>query len=71
MYNIKCNMPVNREPWNIPLEERVRALLSAAHSGKKVALMMYQQADTSTFRYRCYNVYQITQNGEWQSVFFS
>lgn len=70
MYNITCNLPVNREPWNISLEDRVRAFISAAHSGKKVALMLYQQADTSTFRYRCYNIYQITQDGDWLSVYF-
>lgn len=70
MYKITCDLPGNREPWKIPLEQRVQTVLSAANSGRKVALSVYRQADTSTFRYRCYNVYQITQNSDWQSMYF-
>lgn len=43
---------------------------SAAEQGRKVALLLYRQADTSTFRYRCYNIYQATRDSEWQSVYF-
>ena len=70
MYKITCELPVNREPWNIPLEQRIKTVLSAVNKGRNVALMVYERADTSTFRYRCYNVYQITSCGPWQSVFF-
>ncbi len=70
MYKIKCNLPHNREPWSIPLETRIQTVLSAASQGRKIALLVYREADTSTFRYRCYNVYQITQIGKWQSVYF-
>lgn len=70
MYKIKCNLPHNREPWSIPLETRIQTVLSAASQGRKIALLVYREADTSTFRYRCYNVYQITKIGKWQSVYF-
>lgn len=70
MYRINCDLPRNREPWNIPLEQRIHAVHTAAAEGRSVALMVYRQADTSTFRYRCYNVYQITRSGPWQSVYF-
>lgn len=70
MYKVKCNLPGNREPWKISLETRIPTVISAANQGRKVAVMVYREADTSTFRYRCYNVFQITQTGEWQSVYF-
>ena len=70
MYNIKCIFPANREPWRIPLEDRLRSYLVAVRSGRKTAIMLYAQADTSTFRYRCYNVYQATEEGPWRSVYF-
>lgn len=70
MYRITCELPNNREPWIIPLEQRIQMVLSAVNRGRKVALLVYRQADTSTFRYRCYNVYQITRNSDWQSVYF-
>lgn len=70
MYKVKCNLPGNREPWKISLETRIQTVISAANQGRKVAVMVYREADTSTFRYRCYNVFQITQTEEWQSVYF-
>lgn len=70
MYKIKCNLPGNREPWKISLETRIQTVISAANQGRRVAIMVYREADTSTFRYRCYNVFQITQTGDWQSVYF-
>ena len=71
MYKLQCSLPANREPWNIPLEERCRAVNLAVSQGKKVTAMLYHHADTSTFRYRCYNVYQMTNRSEeWQCVYF-
>lgn len=70
MYNIKCNFLQNREPWKISLEERVRSFIAAASAGRRTAIMLYHHADTSTFRYRCYNVYQATDKGPWRSVYF-
>lgn len=71
MYKVRCSLPENREPWNIPLEQRMQILSQARKQGKKIAAMLYHHADTSTFRYRCYNVYQATlQSGTWQCVYF-
>ena len=71
MYTIRCELPVNREPWNTTLEYRCGILKNAHKNGKKIAAMLYQQADTSTFRYRCYNVAQSTERSQtWQSVYF-
>lgn len=71
MYKLQYNLPENREPWNISLEERCKMVRQARSRGKNVAVMLYHHADTSTFRYRCYNVYQITKASEkWQCVYF-
>lgn len=71
MYKLRCSLPENREPWNIPLEQRLQTAAQAKRQGKKVAAMLYHHADTSTFRYRCYNVYQATlQSDLWQCVYF-
>lgn len=70
MYKITCELPADREPWNISLSQRIKAVLSAVHEKRHVALMVYERADTSTFRYRCYNVYQTTNRGLWRSVYF-
>lgn len=71
MYNIRCDLPENREPWIISLEDRCQSVLDAYQSGKRVAAMLYHHADTSTFRYRCYNVTKATESSQhWQSVYF-
>lgn len=39
--------------------------------GKRVALLLYEKADTSTFRYRCYNITQWSQNSDkWHAIYF-
>lgn len=61
----------NREPWLIPLEQRINMLFEAHRQGKKVDLMVYDHPDTSTFRYRCYNLYQWSiKSKKWQVVYF-
>lgn len=44
-----------RDPWNEPLEDRVQALMRRATH--RVAYL-YEHPDTSTFRYRVYNMVQ-------------
>ena len=71
MYRVQYNLTTNREPWMIPLAERRQRVIQAKMAGKKIALMLYHHADTSTFRYRCYNVYQATaKSSQWQCVYF-
>ena len=47
------------DPWNIPLEQRLKTLLAGRH---RVAYF-YEAANNSTFRYRAYNMVQ-TLNSE-------
>lgn len=71
MYKIEAPNNINKEPWNISLEKRCKKFNEALCSGKKVALMIYEKADTSTFRYRCYNLYQWTErSNRWQCIYF-
>ena len=59
------------EPWKRSLEERLKVLEDAKEKGKKIALYYVEVPDSMTFRYRCYNTFQITQDSEkWQSVYF-
>lgn len=62
---------INTEPWNIPTASRYGAFCNAKKQGKKCALYVYEQADTSTFRYRAYNIMQYTQESEsWRAQYF-
>lgn len=74
MYNLDSNYTIktlNREPWIIPLADRCNEFLQAYKQNKKIALMLYEKADTSTFRYRCYNLYQWTKKSDdWQCIYF-
>jgi hypothetical protein len=42
--------------WDVPFNLRLAALRKAAGKGKKVAVLLYGFPDTSTFRYRVYNI---------------
>ena len=71
MYKINIKITQNSEPWNKTIEERLQIILQAKKKGKKIALILYELADTSTFRYRAYNVLQRTIASEyWQSIYF-
>ncbi len=71
MLHIKLDIQQNRTPWEITLEKRIHILHKALEQGKRIALLIYEQADTSTFRYRGYNIMQQTlQSSKWQSVYF-
>lgn len=71
MYKIKVNIPKNRNPWIIPLEIRKKTVIEAYNQGLKLVILLYHTADTSTFRYRCYNLWQATSlSSKWRSVYF-
>ena len=71
MYKISVNLPISREPWQIPFGERKARAIQSLRSGKRLAIMIYHHADTSTFRYRCYNVMQALDNSStWDSIYF-
>ncbi|MBR2864237.1 glycosyltransferase [Candidatus Saccharibacteria bacterium] len=65
-------MENNQMPWDISLAERKEEVVAALKSGKKVALMLYPKIDqTSSFRYRSYNIYRATKfSKKWQLVYF-
>lgn len=57
---------------NVPLSRRKKEALSAINEGKKLALMLYSKVDLySSFRYRAFNIYQVTKNSRrWQLICF-
>ncbi|MBQ9195837.1 MAG: glycosyltransferase [Clostridia bacterium] len=71
MRKLQVTLPANREPWLIPTASRISLAYRALQQGKRLCLMVYDHADTSTFRYRCYNMQQWTeQSSAWQAVYF-
>lgn len=62
---------INTEPWIRPLSERVFELARDIRDGYSTALQIYRRADTSTFRYLCYNPYQYTKASKrWKCHYF-
>lgn len=50
---------------------RRKNVLEAYDQGLKPVILLYHTADTSTFRYRCYNLWQATSLSiKWRSVYF-
>jgi len=72
MYDIikKKFNAIETSPWEMTFEARLRLLIVFAKE-KKVMLHIYEKADTSTFRYRCYNIYQsLLSSKTWRSIYF-
>ena len=71
MYKISVPAKENTAPWEVPFSSRYRTLRKSLKDGVQVALLLYERADTSTFRYRGYNMAQITkESSRWRSVYF-
>lgn len=71
MYKISAPSKGNTTPWEVPFSSRCRTLRQCLKDGVHVALLLYERADTSTFRYRGYNMAQITkESNRWRSVYF-
>lgn len=65
------NQNVHAEPWLISFEERARYLQSCIKEGCKIVLHLNEEPNTTTFRYRCYNVFRWLQDSEkWRAVYF-
>ncbi len=57
MYQIKKTLEIYRDnPWNIPYEDRIEKLRKAKEIGQKTVAYLYPKFDSSTFRYRGFNV---------------
>jgi glycosyltransferase involved in cell wall biosynthesis len=55
-------------PWNIPLPARIQTL---TQSSKKNVIYIYEKPDSSTFRYRVYNMCQALEGSKsWEGHFF-
>ncbi len=60
----------HKAPWNVPLSERISAL-SSLHRGRKRVVYLYEYPDSSTFRYRIYNMCQALELSDcWHGVYF-
>jgi len=72
MYNIiPLHEKLNVEPWHRSLSRRIFELAQDIKNGYSIALQIYREADTSTFRYLCYNPYQYTRAGiVWKCHYF-
>ena len=56
------------EPWNTPLSTRLKKL---SLSSKKNVIYLYEKPDSSTFRYRAYNMCQALEGSTtWEGHFF-
>ena len=73
MYNVKMKTPENTAPWDIPLFHRIQKLNSYINKKCKIFIILYEAPDTSTFRYRAYNIYQcldLSTTSNWKSIYF-
>ena len=60
-----------KEPWDIPFEKKMNMVVSARLSGKKTVVYLYENPDSSTFRYRGYNMCSALKNSAaWGSAWF-
>lgn len=59
---------INSEPWKIGFQKRINNILN---SNKKIVIYIYEKPDTSTFRYRAYNMCQSLRHGDqWRGAYF-
>lgn len=71
MYEIKVQHTIETTPWKATLEERIAFIKRYAKEGYKISLIIYRYPDTSTFRYRGYNIAQALEDSKrWKCVYF-
>ncbi len=71
MYVISRESYIRENPWDIPFEDRLRRLMEYKKLRQKTVVYLYELADTSTFRYRVYNMCQSLECGaEWKGTYF-
>lgn len=71
MWKIDYKNERNIEPWATSFSERSLYLRNCIRNGYKIALHLHGEPNASTFRYRCYNVYQWLKNSKkWRSIYF-
>lgn len=72
MYNIeKDDYKYRTNPWNKPYEDRLEILKNAKKMRKKNVVFLYPVFDSSTFRYRGYNIVETLEYSfEWSGAYF-
>lgn len=71
MYDIKPEEYYNDQPWIKSFSQRVSSIFEAKKCGLKVVMYLYEEPDTSTFRYRVYNMCQALEISlHWRGVYF-
>lgn len=71
MIALKTQNRFPTEPWKTPLAKRIRQVEQARAAGLSVNLMLYEKADSSTFRYRVFNIAQaLNASTSWRAVYF-
>lgn len=72
MYKLEKISTIYRDsPWNIPLEDRLQKLRTSKRLGKKTVGYLYPRFDSSTFRYRGYNICEsLDYSFEWGGAYF-
>ena len=71
MYEIILESYLNEDPWALPFEKRFRKLCDMIRLGFRSVIYLYEQADTSTFRYRAYNMCQALRGStDWYGEYF-
>ena len=59
MYKVRCSLPENREPWNIPLEQRMQILSLARKQGIFYCITFVKYHAANPFCcYGCCHTYQ-------------
>ncbi len=61
----RTNQVYRKEPWRKPCEERIAVLKKARQHGRKTAAFLYPYFDSSTFRYRGYNIAETLEYSLW------
>lgn len=58
-----------KQPWDLDFKQRLKRIHTK--SDKKKAIYVYEKSDTSTFRYRVYNICQALEYSEhWEGSYF-
>ncbi len=63
----KAGQRYRSNPWKIPYQNRIAQLWEAKKDGRKTAAFLYPQFDSSTFRYRGYNIAETLEYSLWWS----
>ena len=71
MFNLTRYENINPQPWVTSAESRFKTLKEYKGMGFKIAVFLYEAPDSSTFRYRGYNICQSLElSTRWKGVFF-